>query len=137
MTICSQFPCGKSAAPGCNGRCERHARKTDAGERKLYGSQHKRLRLEAFARDGYACRECGWIPDFMAKHLRAMEYFGIQPMPAKLIESGLARLYGRGRWLEADHHFSAQQRPDIQDSLDNIWTLCNVCHAIKTAAEAR
>jgi hypothetical protein len=129
---CSLFPCRTPAAPGCNGRCERHAVKTDRGERAIYGAGHIRRRIEAFIRDDWTCLRCGWKPPFLVEHDDCVRRFGIDPMPVKIILKGLTRFYhARTTWLEADHILSAVARPDLAEELSNLGTLCNHCHYLK------
>lgn len=133
--VCAKFPCRQPAEKGCNGRCENHAVKTDRGEKKLYGAEHRTLRIECFERDQWTCKGCGWCPAFIEENRAMVERHGIEPLPLELIRRDLAAMYQikGGQWLECDHIFSAIDRPDLAGSLSNRQTLCNRCHYKKTA----
>lgn len=81
-----------------------------------------RVRLEVYARDGFACRHCGWttaVPD---------GYDGRYALGETIIKSN--GKYGC-RLLELDHVTPFLHGGKFE--LSNLQTLCNSCNARKGA----
>jgi 5-methylcytosine-specific restriction protein A len=137
---CSEPGCG--AVAECGGsRCAMHLqalqRRYDdrRGSRieRGYDEHHERLRLLCFRRDEWRCRGCGWEPDVV----RDCRLAGIDAPPAEVVLDELRRAKVAGeRHLHADHVVPISGRNDPRRlDLDNMQTLCNLCHARKTMKE--
>jgi len=135
-------PC---ATPGCSelvssGRCAKHT--VDHRQRyeqhrgttaeRGYDADHKRLRLQCFIRDGWACQSCGWTLPMMTVLREARV-----PLPApSVMLDALAKEFAAGRrHLHADHRLTIAEHPELRLDLDNLQTLCNQCHSRKTQCE--
>jgi hypothetical protein len=85
-------------------------------------------------RDEWRCRGCGWEPDVV----RDCRIAGIEAPPADVVLDELRRAKNAGeRHLHADHVLPIATRPGLRLDLDNVQTLCSLCHARKTMAERR
>lgn len=95
----------------------------------------RRLRREVFERDRGVCAECG--RDCLRLQCEAWDHLpgdggGIERWAADLLAAGFDPA---GPFWEADH-VEPLWAGGI-DSLENVQTLCQPCHAEKTAREAR
>lgn len=126
---CSFPRCAEFAT--LEGRCVAHqARKAfvDRGPQAIYDGVHKKLRLAAFRRDGWACVKCGWAP----RIVREMKRFGLELPAEAAIREELAEAYKRGEnHLAADHIIPIPEREDLAANLANYQTLCFGCHQKK------
>jgi hypothetical protein len=138
-----RHPCGH---PGCprlvtsGPRCPEHLRDSRrAGDHargtsaeRGYDSQHRRLRILCFHRDGWRCVDCGWEPEIV----RVFREIGLGEPPAQKVLDELRRAFARGeRHLHADHQVPITERPDLRLDLDNLRTRCDGCHSAKTNRE--
>lgn len=118
----------------------RQARQREQDERRLGASQrvydaaYRQLRILCFQRDGWRCRDCGWMPDVVRD-------FQLHELGEPPTEVTLAELRGRHnrheRHLHADHQLRIADRPDLRLSLENLATLCSSCHSSKSMKEMR
>lgn len=129
--------CGKPYSGYCS-ECRKakqqqrdHQRGTS--EERGYDADWRVLRIRAFERDSWTCRDCGWQPAIVSDYQR----IGIDELPASLAIMDELRLRQRagGRHLQADHIQTIALRPDLRLELSNIQTLCSVCHAKKTSRD--
>lgn len=118
-----------------DGLCAAHQkqRKVRTAEvQKIYSGVHKRLRIEAFRRDGWTCKRCGWMPPTVKLH---REFPGSIALREESVLSELTALYHRGmRILEAHHLVALDVNPTLAESLENYETICSACHDKETGA---
>jgi hypothetical protein len=126
------------STPGCRnackgGRCNECARSVRGSTTERgYDSDHRRLRVLAFQRDGWKCLDCGWRPQIIVE----CEEYGIDEPPLEVILDALRQAYSRGgRHLHGDHITPIERRPDLRLDLGNYATRCDACHNVKTRRE--
>jgi 5-methylcytosine-specific restriction endonuclease McrA len=125
-------------------RCAEHTQK----QKRLYESERRerggttkqrgyagdwpRLRLQAFVRDEWRCRQCGWEPNVV----RECRLAGVDAPPADVIQRELAANLARGEpYLIGDHIKPSRGDSAKHHDLDNVQTLCDRCHGHKSSLE--
>ncbi len=97
-----------------------------------YDAAHQRLRIQCFERDGFRCLVCGWEPEVV----QAFREANLPLPPTGEILDFLRREFAaKRRHLHADHEIPIEKRPDLRLDLDNLKTMCSVCHGGKTRRE--
>ena len=122
-------PCQTCARARQHHADEQRASSTARG----YTPEWRRLRVDAFVRDGWTCVDCQWMPTLVEQYKR----IGIEEGPsvaAVLEELRIRKLQGL-RHLHGDHIETIETRPDLRLVLSNVATRCDACHARKTARE--
>jgi 5-methylcytosine-specific restriction endonuclease McrA len=121
---CSFAGCPRGAVS--KGLCQRHL-SARIPRSVAYGSAHRELRLEAFWRDGFTCKKCGFRPDW-AERIDALKAAGI-PIHPDRVQKLCAADYNAGRQhLQGDHIMPVEQAPHLAHVLSNYQTLCNKCN---------
>ena len=126
--------CGRLVEGG--GPCSECSRKREqqrgSSYSRGYDTNHRRLRVQCFQRDGWKCVDCGWEPD-VVKDARA---YGLEEPPANVILEELrVRWHNNQTHLHGDHDTPIQANPDQRLDVDNYQTRCNECHSRKTMRE--
>lgn len=119
----------------CKGGASR-ARGSSTG--RGYDELFQVLRVRCFVRDEWRCRRCGWEPDIFRLSREARET-GLDtvsvPTPSRVLEELRWRFRQKERHLHADHTVPIRVAPELRHDLDNLQTLCSVCHSAKTLGE--
>jgi 5-methylcytosine-specific restriction protein A len=131
------------ASPGCGKLCTKGARCTACEQAKHkardlprgtasergYDADHNRLRVLAFQRDLWTCKDCGWRPQIIVD----CEQYGLDEPPLGVILAFLTEAYKRGeRHFHGDHIEPIERRPELRLDLANYATRCDGCHNRKT-----
>jgi 5-methylcytosine-specific restriction endonuclease McrA len=120
---------GGSHCAACSQK--RETRRGSSADRG-YGKQHRKLRILCFTRDEWRCRKCGWEPAIVEDFRRA----GLDPTATDAVLAELRKAFARGeRHLHADHIVPIEQDENRRLDLENMQTLCDRCHRLKTQTE--
>ena len=127
--------CPKLATEDGGGFCQDHAKKRTANRGELqrfYSTEHRKLRIQCFERDGWACVRCGWKPRVVSEWERFPEQLTFPPRAVILAELTGSYLMGK-QHLQAHHIEGVDTHPELAEVLGNMATLCRDCHALDTA----
>ena len=142
LAVASSLPKRPCASPGCpeltdTGRlCSRCSGRKDevrgSSTSRGYGRMHAILRVRCFVRDEWKCQKCGWEPDIV----RLSRLAGLDVPPTeRVLEELRHRFHQHERHLHADHTIPIKRAPELAQDIDNMQSLCDVCHSAKSLLE--
>lgn len=103
----------------------------ESSRNRGYDAKWEKLRRQALIRDQFTCLDCGWQPTLVEMALEA----GAKIPVAEVFEELRRRFRAKDTHLVVDHMIPIRRNKALRLKLDNLQTLCNDCHAKKTARE--